>query len=73
MSKCPICKRAKCVWVELKPDPSKVPTEKIKQVMDHNDSYIEMIFKDGGSAAAEERMIHRLQPYAEELEKRQSK
>lgn len=70
---CPTCKRARCQWVELKPNPAKVPTRRLETVVSHNISYIDMIFKDGGSAAGEERMYGMLTPYTDELEKRGKK
>jgi hypothetical protein len=72
--KCPVCKRAKCQWVGLKSNPTKVKTEELKKIIDHNLSYIDMVFTNNqGSANAEERMINSLAPYAEELEKRKVK
>ena len=69
--KCPICHRAKCVWIELKPDPEKVHTDKILEVVHHNMSYIEMIFNGHqGSAFAEERLYNKLAPYTDELQRR---
>lgn len=70
--KCPVCKRSKCKWVELKSNPEKLSTEEINRVVDHNISYIEMIFSGNqGSAHAEERMYLALEPYTSELERRQ--
>lgn len=73
MSKCPDCKRKKCVWIKLKSNPEKLKTEELEKVIDHNNSYINMIFNGASSAASEERMINQLTPYADELEKRRSK
>ena len=77
MSKCPQCKRAKCKWIDLKDDPSKVPEAEIAAVIAHNNRVIEVMFSgnngSNGSAYAEERMYNRLQSYAEELEKRAAK
>jgi hypothetical protein len=72
MSRCPICKFAKCRWIDLKSDPKKLTTEELNRVVDHNVSYIEMVYRDNnnGSAYAEERAYTRLHPYVEELEKR---
>lgn len=73
-NRCPVCKRAKCKWIELK-DPKKVKTiEELEQVVDHNLSVIEMLFRDNtnGSAHAEERMYAKLNPYTEEIERRKS-
>lgn len=67
--KCPICHRARCIWVEVK-DLEKAKTERLKKVMNHNHSYIEMIFRDGGSASSEERAYARLSPYQLEIERR---
>jgi hypothetical protein len=68
--KCPVCKRAKCVWIDVS---LKASTEKIEEVIAHNSAYIEMIFRDQGSEGssyAEERMWNKLGPYQEELDKR---
>lgn len=74
MNKCPVCKRAKCKWVELKSDPSKLSTEELKRVVVHNQDYIEMLFRgNGGSAYAEEKMINSLSPYTDELEERKER
>jgi hypothetical protein len=74
MSKCPVCKRSKCIWIELKLNPEMDTTESLTKIVDHNLSYIEMIYKDHqGSASAEERMINRLTPYTDEIEKRKVK
>jgi hypothetical protein len=72
MSKCPVCKRAKCKLIELKPDPKTVSTEELDRVVNHNIQVIEMMFRDNnnGSAHAEEREYMRLNPYCEELELR---
>lgn len=72
MSKCPDCKRAKCVWIPLK-DPAKVSLERLEAVETHNINYIEMIFKDHqGSASAEERMYAELNPYSDEIKRRKT-
>jgi hypothetical protein len=70
--KCPVCKYAKCRWIDLEDDPSKVSTEKLERVLNHNNAVVEMIFRDEGSAYGEERMYARLGPYAEELERRRA-
>ncbi len=74
LSKCPVCKYAKCRWIELSSDPAKVTTERLEEVVDHNLSVIEMMFRSNngsnGSAHAEERMYHRLEPYTSEIERR---
>lgn len=70
MSKCPVCKRARCQWVFIK-DLKKATTDKIDTVISHNISYIDMVCNGNqGSSGAEERMYDRLQPYEEELERR---
>lgn len=72
--KCPICKFAKCRWIELKPDVERLPVEELNRIIDHNVAYIEMIYKGHqGSADAEERAYNRLAPYADELEKRKAR
>lgn len=72
--KCQKCKRAKCIWIELKKDPKKIDTEELESVINHNLSYIEMIFSGHqGSAYAEERMYDALSPYTEEIERREKK
>lgn len=72
--KCPVCKFAKCRWIELKPNPEKLPSQDLECVVSHNISFINMTFSGNqGSANAEERMYARLQPYTEELEKRGKK
>lgn len=70
--KCPVCKRAKCKWIELKPDPKKLKTEELQRVVHHNVDYIEMLFNgnNNGSAHAEERMYELLSLYTDELEAR---
>jgi hypothetical protein len=68
---CPVCKRKACVWIELKKHPEKLSTEKLKQVVNHNLDYIDMLGRQNSiSADAEERMYHNLSPYTDELEKR---
>jgi hypothetical protein len=72
--KCPVCRRAKCVWVELKSNPEKQSLEHLEKVVNHNLSYIDMIFSGhGGSAHAEERMFTRLAPYTDEIESRKKR
>lgn len=73
-SKCPTCKRAKCKWVDLKPNPEKLTSAELERIVAHNMSYIEMVFAGHqGSAFAEERMYNQLNPYCDELEKRKTK
>ncbi len=71
-NKCPVCKYAKCRWVELNSNPKFISTERLNEVVDHNLSYIEMVYSpnngSNGSAYAEERAIGRLAPYTDELE-----
>lgn len=70
---CPVCKRKTCIWIQLKNNPEKLPTEELKRVVDHNIGYIEMVFRDGqGGASNEERMYNNLSPYTNEIERRQS-
>jgi len=70
-SKCPVCKRVKCIWLELKPKPEELTTEEMEKVVSHNIDYIGMIYSGHkGSASGEERMYSRLEAYADELEKR---
>lgn len=69
--KCPFCKRAKCVWVDI--NLVKSTLEQLKQVVAHNSAYIEMVFRDQGSEGssyAEERMWNKLGPYQEEIDRR---
>ncbi len=71
MSKCPVCKFAKCRWVDLKDDPTKVSNDELERVINHNLSFIEMTFSGhGGSSHAEERMFDKLNPYTDEQERR---
>lgn len=71
MSACPICKRKKCIWIELKKDPTRLTTEELNRVVDHNTDYIEMLFKGNqGSSYTEERLYTQLEPYTDELERR---
>lgn len=73
-SKCPVCKYAKCRWIELKPNPMELSTEELERVVNHNISVIEMTYRDNngsnGSAYAEERAYGRLAPYTDEIERR---
>lgn len=75
-NRCPVCKRAKCKWIDLKPNPSKLSTEELNRVVNHNISYIEMVYQSNngsnGSAYDEERAYGRLCPYTDELEKREA-
>lgn len=74
MSKCLVCKFAKCRWIELKELPAKLPVEEMERVVDHNISFIDMTFSGSNeSAYAEERMYARLTPYTDELEARKTK
>jgi hypothetical protein len=69
-SKCPFCKRAKCVWVDIK-DPKKATTERLEELISHNISYINMVFAGNqGSSGSEERMYDNLDPYQQELDRR---
>lgn len=71
--KCPICKYAKCRWIDLKPNPEKLSTEELEKVVKHNTSYIEMVYRGNqGSAHSEERAYMRLSPYTDELERREN-
>lgn len=69
--KCPVCKFAKCRWIELKDDPKKVSDAELSRVVSHNLSYIEMVYSGHqGSADSEERAYNRLSPYTDEQERR---
>lgn len=70
MNKCHVCKRAKCKWVDVKIS-SAVTIERLEEIINHNLSYINMVFGGHqGSVYAEERMYDQLSPYQIELEKR---
>lgn len=70
--KCPTCKRAKCVWVSL--NPKKAKTERLKDVVAHNLSFIDMTFNGHqGGSGSEERLYDLLEPYSQELERRELK
>lgn len=70
-SKCPVCKYAKCRWIELKPNPGKLTSEELTRVIHHNVSYINMTYSGHqGSAYGEERLYAALEPYSDELEAR---
>jgi hypothetical protein len=72
MSKCPVCKFAKCRWITLKSDPKKLSDEELDQIVEHNLSWIEMTYSGNqGSAHAEERMYDLLTPYTDEQERRE--
>lgn len=67
--KCPVCRRARCQWKDV--DPKRATTERIKQIIDHNISYIDMVSQGATSSHAEERLYLRLTRYEEELERRE--
>lgn len=67
--KCPDCWHSKCVWIKLK-DPRRLSKRRLERVISHNTSFIEMTFRNGGGALAEERAYAQLTPYVEELERR---
>lgn len=73
MSRCKVCWRAKCRWVEVR-NIAKAPTERLEKVLRHNLSYINYAFSanngGNGSAHAEERAYERLAPITAEIEKR---
>lgn len=63
--------RARCVWVELKPNPEKQTERHLRRVIHHNESYIDMLYRGhSGSAHGEERMYELLAPYTNELARR---
>lgn len=68
--KCKTCKRARCVWVNVK-DIKKATTEKLEEIVGHNLSYIDMVFSGHqGGSGSEERMYDQLEPYTREIERR---
>lgn len=71
--RCPVCKFAKCRWIELK-KPENVSLERLEQVVSHNLSYIDMIYSGHqGSAAGEERLLEALLPYTDEIDRRKAR
>lgn len=51
-------------------NPKRLSVERLNQILNHNMGYIDMIFRDGGSSYAEERMIESLSPLVVELNTR---
>ena len=62
----------KIKWIQLEVDPTKVSTEKLEKVINHNNTWIEMQVRldHNLSEHTESRWYDSLNPYAIELERR---
>lgn len=71
--KCPVCRYAKCRWVHLDHNAlKKNSVAELRNILNHNISYIEMVSRGAQSSHNEERMYSMLSPIVQELEIREA-